>query len=405
MGAITPLGSTAKETWQSLLQGRSGIAPITLFDAAEFETRIAGEVKDFDPHAFMDRKDARRMDRFCQLAIAAADQAIADAALDTERLDARRTGVIVSSGIGGMQTIENETIKLLQRGPRKVSPFFIPMMIADIAAGRISMRYHLTGPNYAITSACASGANAIADALYLIRRGDADVVIAGGAEASITRLGIAGFNSMKALSKRNDAPEKASRPFDAGRDGFVMGEGAGVLVIESLEHALKRDARIYAELAGAGLSADAYHLTAPAPEGVGAQLAMRAALRDARLQPEDVQYINAHGTATPSNDKNETIAISKIFGPYAHKLSINSTKSMIGHLLGASGAVEAIVSVFTICEKQIHPTANLDNPDPECFLNYTPLRAVQREVRAALSNSFGFGGHNVSLAITPFSVT
>ncbi len=402
IGAITPLALNAEDTWKKLLAGESGIGYITHFDASDFDTRIAGEVTDFDPKSVLDAKEARRMDRFCQFAVAAADQAIQDAGLDVEKLNRERIGVVVSSGIGGMGTFETETRKLIERGPSRVSPFFIPMMIADIAAGHISMRYGFHGPNYAIVSACASAANAIADALQLIRRGVADIVIAGGAEATITPLGVAGFNSMKALSTRNDEPQKASRPFDAERDGFVMGEGGGILVFENLDHARARGARIYGELAGAGLSADAYHITAPAPEGVGAQQAMRQALADAHLQPHEVQYVNAHGTSTEANDKNETIAIAKVFGEAAESLNISSTKSMLGHLLGASGAVEAIATLLTIRDGKIHPTINQEHPDPDCFLNYTPNEFQTREVYAAVSNSFGFGGHNVCLAFKKY---
>ncbi len=403
IGAVTPLALTAGKTWQRLVRGESGIATITHFDASEYDARIAGEVDGFDPANYMDRKEARRMDRFCQLAMAAAVQAVEDAMLQPEQRDKERVGVVVSSGIGGMLTYENEVRKLIEKGPRRVSPFFIPMMISDIAAGQISMRFGFQGPNYATTSACASSANALVDALRLIQRGEADVVLAGGAEAAITPLGIAGFTAMKALSTRNDEPEKASRPFDAGRDGFVMGEGAGVLVLESLDHAQKRGAKIYAEFAGAGMSADAYHLTAPAPEGAGAQKAMRYALKDAGLAPEEVEYINAHGTSTPANDKNESIAISAVFGEAADALHINSTKSMIGHLLGASGAVEAIAVLQTIVSGTIHPTINQEQPDPDCPLNYTANTAVERRVNAALSNSFGFGGHNVSLAFRRYA--
>ena len=398
IGAITSLGLTAKNTWSRLARGESGVGMITLFDAAEHDTKIAGEVKDFDPLNYIDKKEARRMDRFCQFALATAEEAISDANLDLDSLDKNRIGVIISSGVGGMSTFETETRKLVERGPGRVSPFFIPMMIADIAAGQVSMKYGLRGPNYCTTSACASSANALADAMRLVQRGDVDIVVAGGAEACVTSLGIAGFNSMKALSTRNDQPEKASRPFDLERDGFVMGEGAGILIVESLAHARKRGARIYAELAGAGLSADAYHLTAPVPDGAGAQMAIRMALRDAGLQPEDVQYINAHGTSTPANDKIETIAISEVFGKHAGSLNISSTKSMIGHLLGASGAVEAAAVVKTLTEGIIHPTINLDHPDPDCFLNYTAGQSIEKTVNAVLSNSFGFGGHNVCLA-------
>lgn len=402
IGALTPLALTARESWDRLLRGESGIGPITLFDATEFETRIAGELKDFDPLNYLDAKEARRADRFTQMALAAAGQALEDATLDPHAVDLDRAGVIIGSGIGGMLTFENEAIKLHQRGPRRVSPFFIPMMILDIAAGQISIRYGFRGPNYATTSACASSANAMADSLRLIQRGDADVMLAGGAEASITPLGVAGFNAMKALSLRNDEPQKASRPFDLERDGFVMGEGSAVLVLESLEHAQKRGAKIYAELAGAGLSGDAYHLTAPAPEGAGAQRSMELALRDGEISPMDVQYINAHGTSTPANDRNESIAIRRVFGAAADQLNISSSKSMVGHLLGASGAVEAAFTIMTIRDGRIHPTINLENPDPECDLNYTPGTAVARTVNAALSNSFGFGGHNVSLLFKEF---
>ncbi|MFQ5629095.1 MAG: beta-ketoacyl-ACP synthase II [bacterium] len=403
IGAITPLALTAQDTWQKLLQGKSGIAEITLFDTADFNTKIAGEVQNFDPLNYMDKKEARRMDRYCQMAIAASEGAMQDADLHRQQFDAARVGVILSSGIGGMQTFENEARKLIERGSQRISPFFIPMMIADIAAGQVSMRYGLRGPNYAITSACASSANALVDAMRLIQQGDADIIVAGGAEAPITQLGVAGFNAMKALSTRNNEPEKASRPFDRDRDGFVMGEGAAVLIVENLDHALKRGANIYAELAGAGLSADAYHLTAPVPDGIGAQQAMALALKDAELQPEEIQYINAHGTSTPANDKTETFAISKVFGSHAENIQINSTKSMIGHLLGASGAAETVAVVMALTENQIHPTINLENSDPECFLNYTPNVSVEKTVDNALSNSFGFGGHNVSLAFRRFS--
>ncbi|HHL74011.1 MAG TPA: beta-ketoacyl-[acyl-carrier-protein] synthase II [Bacteroidetes bacterium] len=403
IGAVTPLALTAEETWARLVRGESGVAEITHFDASDFDTRIAAQVPSFDPANYMDRKEARRMDRFCQLAMAAAIQAVEDAVLQPEKRDKDRVGVVVSSGIGGMLTYENEVRKLIEKGPRRVSPFFIPMMISDIAAGQISMRFGFRGPNYATTSACASSANALVDALRLIQHGEADVIIAGGAEAAVTPLGIAGFNAMKALSTRNDEPEKASRPFDAGRDGFVMGEGAGVLVLESLDHAQKRGAKIYGEFAGAGMSADAYHLTAPAPEGAGAQVAMRHALRDAGFSPADVDHINAHGTSTPANDKNESLAIAAVFGDAADAIHINSTKSMIGHLLGASGAVEAIAVLQAIVSGTIHPTINQEQPDPDCPLNYTANSAVERQVDAALSNSFGFGGHNVSLAFRRFA--
>lgn len=399
IGAITPLALNAEDTWQLLLQGQSGIGAITLIDASQLKTKIAAEVKGFEPDAYIHHKDARKMDRFCQFAVAAAAQAIEDAALEPQKIDSNRVGVIVSSGIGGMQTFEDEARKLITKGPQRVSPFFIPMLISDMAAGHISMRYGFHGPNYATASACASSANALVDAMRIIQRSEADVIIAGGAEAAITLLAMAGFSAMKALSTRNDEPRKASRPFDADRDGFVMGEGAGILVLESLDHAENRGAKIYAELAGAGLSADAYHMTAPHPEGLGAQKAIRAALEDAGLQPEDVQYINAHGTSTSANDRIETLAIAKVFGAAADNLNISSSKSMLGHILGASGAIEAIVCALTIRDGVMHPTINQENPDPECFLNYTANEKAEREVTATLSSSFGFGGHNVTLAL------
>lgn len=402
MGAVTALALNVQRTWQKLLQGESGIAPITHFDTSDYKTAIAGELKDFEPRDFLDVKEVRRTDRFTQMAMAAAAEAVHDADLENARYDNNRVGVIVSSGIGGMKTFENEAVKLSERGPNRVSPFFIPMMIPDIAAGKISMRYNFRGPNYSMTSACASSANALADALLMIQLGHSDIIISGGTEAGITPLGIAGFSAMKALSTSNEFPEKASRPFDAKRDGFVMGEGAGILVIESLEHALSRDAKIYAEIAGFGLSADAHHLTAPSPDGDGAKRAMQAAIKNAKLRIDQVHYINAHGTSTPANDKTETLAIHKVFGDAAQNINISSTKSMIGHLLGASGAVEAIASVLAVRNGKIPPTINQENADPDCRLNYTPNVAVTREVEAALSNSFGFGGHNVCLAFKKF---
>ncbi len=402
MGAVTALGLNVTELWAKLLKGVSGIAPITHFDTTGYKTTIAGELKNFDPQNYLDAKEARKTDRFTQMAMAASAEAYDDASLENTNYDPNRIGVIVSSGIGGMETFENEAIKLAQRGPGRVSPFFIPMMIPDIAAGKISMRYNFRGPNYAITSACASSANAIADALMMIQLGHADIIVAGGTEAGITPLGVAGFSALRALSTHNQHPEKASRPFDAERDGFVMGEGAGVVILESLSHALARDAKIYAEVAGFGLSADAHHLTAPSPDGDGAIRAMQGALSTAKLSIDQIQYINAHGTSTPANDKTETLAISEVFKDHAHDVNISSTKSMIGHLLGASGAVEAIVSALTIRDGKIHPTINQENADPDCGLNYTPNESVTRNVDAALSNSFGFGGHNVCLAFKKF---
>ncbi len=398
MGAVTPLGLTVEEFWKNLLAGKSGAAPITWFDASDYDTKFACEVKGFDPLVFMDRKLSQRCDPFTQYALAASEMAIRDSGLNLEQENRERIGVVVGSGIGGMWTFHRAQETLWEsKGPHRISPFFIPMMISDIAPGRISMRYGLKGPNYATTSACATSSHAVGDAFILIQRGNADVMVTGGAEASICPMGIGGFNAMRALSTRNDAPEKASRPFDKGRDGFVMGEGSGILVLEELGHALKRDARIYAEIAGIGFTADAYHITEPAPGGEGAVRSMRAALEDAGLAPTDVQYVNTHGTATPVGDKNETAAIKTVFGEHAKKLAVNSTKSMIGHLLGAAGAVESIVTVLSVYENKVHPTINLDTPDPECDLDYIPHTAQAREIHAAVSNTFGFGGHNASL--------
>ncbi|MFQ6115422.1 MAG: beta-ketoacyl-ACP synthase II [bacterium] len=402
MGIISPLGLEVQEFWRNLLDGKSGIDYITKFDTTEFDTKFAGEVKNFQPEDYMDRKEAKRMDLFTQYAVAAADDAVKNAALnlDSERRD--RIGVIVSSGIGGMETFEKQSRILIERGPQRISPFFIPMLISDIAPGYISIRYGLRGPNFSTVSACASSSHALGEAYRCIQRGDTDVMICGGAEAAITPLGVGGFNAMKALSTRNDAPQKASRPFDKERDGFVMGEGAGIVVLESLEHALSRGTTIYNELAGIGYTADAYHITAPAPGGDGAIAAMQLALQDAHIAPEEIDYINAHGTSTPHGDIAETQAIKKVFGEHAYNLSINSTKSMIGHLLGASGGVEFITTVMSICEDVIHPTINQEVPDPDCDLDYTANELKRREVRAAISNSFGFGGHNVSIAVKKF---
>ncbi len=402
MGLISPVGHTVEETWQSLLAGKNGIDRITLFDTENFNTKIAGEVKNFDPLQYFDRKEARRMDRFTQFALVAAEEAIKDSGLDLEKEDRDRIGVIVGSGIGGMLTFEDEHTKLVTKGPTRMSPFFIPMMIIDIAAGYISIKYNLKGPNFATVSACATAGHSIGTGMRTIQYGDADIVVCGGAEAAIVPSGIAGFNAMKAISTRNDEPQKASRPFDAKRDGFVLGEGGGIVILEELEHAKARGAKIYAEMAGVGFTADAHHITQPAPAGEGAVRAMKQALQDAGLQPTDIQYINAHGTSTYFNDKNETEAIKTVFGDYAYEVSISSTKSMTGHLLGASGALELIVSVKTITENKIHPTANYEFPDPACDLNYVPNKAIEKEVHAAISNSFGFGGHNVTLCVKRF---
>lgn len=402
MGVISPVGNTLEEFWKALLEGRSGVGPITRFDTSEYETKIAAEVKDFHPENYMDRKEARRMDRFCQYGVAASNLALQDAGLLDGDVDKERVGVIIASGIGGMETFSAEIKKLFDHGPRRVSPFFIPMLIADIVPGHVSIMHGFKGPNYATVSACASSAHAIGEGFQMVRDGRADVMVVGGTEAAILPMGVAGFNAMKALSTRNDEPERASRPFDADRDGFVMGEGAGVLILEELEHAKRRGARIYAEMAGAGYTADAYHITAPAPGGEGAAKAIEIALKDGGIDPSEVDYINAHGTSTPYNDREETAAIKKVFGERAYEIPISSTKSMIGHLLGAGGAVELIATVLTIRDGMIHPTINYETPDPECDLNYVPNEAIRREVRVALSNSFGFGGHNVCLAVRRF---
>jgi 3-oxoacyl-[acyl-carrier-protein] synthase II len=403
LGVVTPVGNDVATTWRALLDGQSGAANITKFDAAQFPVRFAAEVKGFDPARYMDRKEAKRSDMYTQYAIASAVQAMEDAGFNNGAgYDPVRTGVIIGSGIGGLKSFEEQHDVYRERGPSKISPFFIPMFIADIAAGMVSMRFNARGPNYATVSACASSAHAIGDAFRAIQYGDADIMITGGAEATVTPMAIGGFANMRALSERNDSPESASRPFDATRDGFVMGEGSGVVILEELEHAVRRGARIYAEVAGYGMTADAYHLTAPAPEGEGAQRAMRRAIEDAGLTPRDVQYVNAHGTSTPANDVNETKAIKAVFGDEATKINVSSTKSSTGHMLGAAGAAEFVVSTLAVRDGKIPPTINYQHPDPECDLNYTPNRMVGREVTVALSNSFGFGGHNVSLAVKRF---
>lgn len=400
MGAITPVGNDVATTWQSLIDGKSGTAPITKFDASKFPVRFAAEVKGFNPLDYMDRKEAKRADPYTQYAVAGARQAMTDAQLiERNGMDPDRIGVIIGSGIGGLKSFEEQHDVYRERGVGKISPFFIPMFIADIAAGIVSMQFNAKGPNYATVSACATSAHAIGDAYRTIQYGDADVMITGGAEATVTPMAIGGFANMKALSERNDSPESASRPFDATRDGFVMGEGAGILILEELEHALKRGAKIYAEIVGYGATGDAYHLTAPAPDGEGAQRAMKRALKDAGLEPKDIQYINAHGTSTPANDFNETRAIKAVFGEYAKTVNVSSTKSATGHMLGAAGAVEAIVSAMVVGNGIIPPTINYHNPDPELDLNYTPNKSFKRDVDAVLSNSFGFGGHNTTLAI------
>ena len=402
LGAVTPVGNDVATTWRALQAGVSGAAGITKFDPSTFPVKFACELKGFDPLRSMERKEAKRADPYTQYAVAASVEAMADAGLIDGTYDPDRTGVIVGSGIGGLKSFEEQHDIYRERGQSKISPFFIPMFIADIAAGVVSMRFKARGPNYATVSACATSAHAIGDAFRTIQYGDADVMICGGSEAAVTPMAIAGFANMKALSERNESPETASRPFDKTRDGFVMGEGAGVVVLEELEHALKRGARIYAEIGGYGATGDAYHLTAPAPDGEGAQRAMKRALNDAGLTPADVQYINAHGTSTPANDLNETRAIKAVFGEHAQGINVSSTKSSTGHMLGAAGAVEFIVSTLAVQEGIVPPTINYETPDPECDLNYTPNASVRREVTAAISNSFGFGGHNVSLAVRKF---
>ena len=402
VGAISPIGNTAAEFWQALLDGKSGIGLITRFDAAEYDAKIAGEVKGFDPTVFIDKKEARRMDRFTQFAIAAAKMALDDSGMDLEKEDKSRIGSYVGSGIGGMDTLHDQYKTLFEKGPNRISPFFIPMMIANMAAGQVSIAFGLQGPSSCVVTACATGTNCIGDAMKVIQRGDADVMVAGGTEAAISPAGMAGFCSMKALSTRNDAPEKASRPFEKDRDGFVMGEGSGVVILESLEHALASGARIYAELAGYGTNADAYHVTAPAPEGAQAARCMELAIKDAGLQVTDVDYINAHGTSTPLNDKNETLGIKRLFGDHAQNIAVSSIKSMTGHLLGAAGGIECVATALTVANDMMPPTINYDNPDPELDLDYVPNQARAKVVKVALSNSFGFGGHNATLLIKKF---
>ena len=402
MGLVTPVGNDVPSSWQALLAGKSGGALISHFEATDdFPTRVAAEVKGFDPTLYMDSKEARRFDRYSQLGIAAADQAMHDAGRTKPPTDVQpeRFGVVFGSGIGGISTLEENARILAAKGPKRVSPFFIPMFIPDIAAGLISIRFGAQGPNYATVSACASSAHAIGSALRYIQRGDADVMIAGGSEATITPLTVAGFASMKAMTTRNDDPERASRPFDAYRDGFLIGEGAGALVLESLEHAQARDAAIHGEIVGYGLSGDAYHITSPAPEGAGAQHAMRLALEDAGAAPDEVDYINAHGTSTPMNDTNETAAIKAVLGESAYRCVVGSTKSMTGHLLGAAGGVEGVVTTLVCREGNIPPTINFSEADPTCDLDYAHDGMREQPVQLALTNSFGFGGHNVCLAI------
>ena len=402
VGAVTPVGNTAEEFWAALLQGKSGIGPITRFDAASLPTKIAGEVKGFDSLRFIDKKDDRKLDPFLKYAIACAAMAVEDAGLNVERVDRTRFGVLVGSGIGGITTLLETHKVLLEKGPDRVSPFFIPMLIINMASGLISMRFGAKGPNSSIVTACATGNHAIGDAMKIIQRNDADVMIAGGSEAIILPLTFAGFCQMKAMSTRNDEPTRASRPFDAARDGFVCGEGGGLLVLESLDHALARDARIYAEVVGYGMTGDAHHMTAPDPEADGAARAMSLAVRDAGTEPSTVGYINAHGTSTPYNDKSETMAIKRVFGEHARKLAVSSTKSMTGHLLGAAGGIEAIATALAIHHGVLPPTINYESPDPDCDLDYVPNQARKQDVEIALSNAFGFGGTNATLVFRKY---
>jgi 3-oxoacyl-[acyl-carrier-protein] synthase II len=403
MGAITPIAVGTEQYWQALIAGKNGVDLITKFDTTLFDTKFAAEVKDFNPEDYFDKKTIRRLDPFSQFAIAASEIAIKDSGINLDKLNKERAGVIFGSGIGGMEALQNEHWKYFkERNPRIISPFFIPMMIADLAAGQISIRFGFKGPNYATTSACATASHSISDAFMHIQRGSADVVICGGSEASIAEIAIGGFNAMRAISTWNDRYKEASRPFDFERNGFVMGEGAGTLILESLEHAIDRGARIYAELAGIGLTADAYHITAPSPNGDGAFRSMKIAIEDAGVNLSDIDYINAHGTSTPHNDVTETKAIKNLFGEHAYKLVVSSTKSMTGHLLGAAGAIESIATIYSIINNLIPPTINLTNPDPECDLNYSPLKPTSKEVNMAISNTFGFGGHNASLLFKKF---
>jgi len=403
VGVVSPIGIGKDNFLNALLEGKSGAGRITYFDVSSYSSQIACEVKDFNHECYVDKKKIKRTDKFVQFALAAAKMAIEDSKLDLTKEDMSRIGVIIGSGIGGVETIEAEYKVLIEKGPKRVSPFLIPMEIINMASGEIAIEYGFTGPNYGVVSACASSNNAIGDALRLIRYGDADVIITGGSEAGITPLSLAGFCSARALSQRNDQPEKASRPFDKNRDGFVMGEGAGIIVLETLEHAINRNAKIYAELCGYGATDDAYHITAPHPNAESAIRAMQIALIDSDTKPEEVDYINAHGTSTQLNDKTETFAIKKVFGERAYKIPISSTKSMTGHLLGAAGAIELIATILCMEKGYVHPTINYEEPDPECDLDYVPNKARQYQINCAISNSLGFGGHNAVLLIKRFN--
>ncbi len=403
MGTINPAGHNKEEYWDTLLKADSCIDTIEAFDASEYASHIAGEVKDFDFTAVADKKDVKRSDRYILLALAAAKEAMEDSGIDLNSIDLNRFGTVISSGVGGIKTLETENKKLLEKGPRRLSPFLIPMMIGDMAAGRISIEYGLKGPNYGIVSACASASHAIGNTWALLKSGIIETALVGGSEAAVTPIGVGGFSAMKALSLRNNDPKKASRPFDKERDGFVIGEGAGLLIIETLEHALKRGAKIYAEITGYAATGDAHHLSEPAPEGEGAQRAMKGAIESAGIQYSDIEYINAHGTSTPFNDKNESKAVERVFGSHAGNLNISSCKSVTGHLLGASGGVEAIATALALKKGIIPPTANYEVQDPECPLNYTPNKPVEKGITYALKNSFGFGGHNASLVFKKYN--
>ena len=401
LGVVTPVGSTLQNFWDSLLEGRSGVGKIQCFDPSKFSCHIAAEVLDFDPSKYFGPKDARKTDRFVQLAVAASELAFNDSKLDMEKEDNDRVGVVIGSGIGGLHTVESEHMKYMERGhekgPSKISPFLIPMLIVNMASGQVSMRLKAKGPNYCVVTACASGNHSIGDAFHVIQRGEADVMVTGGSEAAITRMGFGGFCSLRALSTRNNEPTRASRPFDKERDGFVMGEGAGIIILEELEHAVKRNANIYCEILGYGMSGDAYHMTAPDPEGEGAVRCMKLCLKDAGVKPEEVDYINAHGTSTFYNDKIETLAIKKTFGEHAKKLAISSTKSVTGHLLGAAGGVESVACALAIRDQIAPPTINLENKDPDCDLDYVPNKPRKMKIDVVMSNSLGFGGHNAAV--------
>lgn len=405
IGAITPIGLTAKELWESLKSGKSGAAEITKFDSSNLNTHFACEVKNFDPLNYFDRKTARRLDEFAQYALAATAEAIEDGGLDPENMsaeDKETTGVLFGSGMGGMKTFDQQSVQNSKDGPSKISPFFIPMIIPDIAAGHISIKYGFKGPNYCIVSACATANNNMIDAFLVIQQGLANMIITGGTEAPLNEIGVGGFNSARALSTRNDSPETASRPFDATRDGFVMGEGCGTMILEELKHAQQRNAKIYAEITGVGLSADAHHITAPDPDGTGAILSMKMALKTAGIKTTDVDYINMHGTSTPLGDIGETKAIKSLFGKHAYKMNVSSTKSMTGHMLGAAGAIEGIATLLAIKNNIIPPTINFETPDPDCDLNYTFNKAEEKTVNIGMSNAFGFGGHNTSVLLKKY---